>query len=221
MKNPKVAKKSATGGRVSNKPAKALTAKSAVSTKASVKTQVKPAPSKPAAKIAKALPVAKSAPTKVVAPAKVAVPAKAAAPLKATAPAKAAPVKALQPKAETTVPEGTELKLAQKVPGTKLTVKVAAKMNGAPKKPPKKTRAQKLEELGIDKSNQLAQKWSGYYRKTQEVEAKPYTMREAYEAKTPILHKLLGWGYILSNKNDRLEVLFKDGIRFLISNYKA
>ena len=45
-------------------------------------------------------------------------------------------------------------------------------------------------------------------------------MKAVFEEKTAILHKVLGWGYILSNRNDRLEVLFKDGIKYLISNYK-
>ena len=33
--------------------------------------------------------------------------------------------------------------------------------------------------------------------------------------------KVLGWGFILKNDNDRLEVLFETGIRMLISNYKS
>lgn len=70
-------------------------------------------------------------------------------------------------------------------------------------------------------SDALSQKWTSLYRKTQDVEAQPYNMKNSYEPKTPILHKLLGWGYILNNKNDRLEVLFEDGVRFLISNYKS
>lgn len=48
-----------------------------------------------------------------------------------------------------------------------------------------------------------------------------YDMKKTFEPKTAIEHKTLGWGYILENRNDRLEVLFKDGIRFLISNYKG
>lgn len=66
----------------------------------------------------------------------------------------------------------------------------------------------------------LAQKWFTLYKKAEQIEAKPYNMRNAFEEKTAILHKVLGWGYILANRNDRLEVLFKDGIKYLISNYK-
>jgi hypothetical protein len=87
-------------------------------------------------------------------------------------------------------------------------------------KKPKKPRSNKARE-NTERLTQLGQKWTLLQRKAQEQDAKPYHMRQVYEAKTAILHKLLGWGYILSNKNDRLEVLFKDGIRFLISNYKS
>lgn len=66
----------------------------------------------------------------------------------------------------------------------------------------------------------MAQKWTSLYRKSESIEAKPYNMRQAFNEKTAIVHDVLGWGYILANRNDRLEVLFKDGIRYLISNYK-
>lgn len=66
----------------------------------------------------------------------------------------------------------------------------------------------------------LSGKWSTLYKKSEQIEAKPYNMKAVFEEKTAIVHKVLGWGYILANRNDRLEVLFKDGIKYLISNYK-
>jgi hypothetical protein len=66
----------------------------------------------------------------------------------------------------------------------------------------------------------LAQKWSALFKKSEAIESKPYNMKATYAEKTAIVHKVLGWGYILANRNDRLEVLFKDGIKYLISNYK-
>lgn len=66
----------------------------------------------------------------------------------------------------------------------------------------------------------LAQKWSTLYKKAEQIESKPYNMKASFEERTAIVHKVLGWGYILANRNDRLEVLFKDGIKYLISNYK-
>jgi hypothetical protein len=66
----------------------------------------------------------------------------------------------------------------------------------------------------------LVAKWTTLYKKAEQIEAKPYNMKAIFEEKTAIVHKVLGWGYILANRNDRLEVLFKDGIKYLISNYK-
>ena len=67
----------------------------------------------------------------------------------------------------------------------------------------------------------LAQKWSSLFKKAEQIESQPYNMKGVFAEKTAIVHKVLGWGYILANRNDRLEVLFKDGIKYLISNYKA
>jgi len=67
---------------------------------------------------------------------------------------------------------------------------------------------------------QLVQKWNLLYKKADQIDVKPYSMKAVFEEKTAIMHKVLGWGYILANRNDRLEVLFKDGIKYLISNYK-
>lgn len=69
--------------------------------------------------------------------------------------------------------------------------------------------------------NKMTQKWNALYRKAKDVDAAPYSMKKTFAPKTPIVHKVLGWGYVLANRNDRLEVLFKDGIKYLISNYKA
>lgn len=98
-------------------------------------------------------------------------------------------------------------KLVQKASATKVKVE----------KPVKLTKA---AAASLEKLTQAGQKWQALYKKTQNIKPQPYNMRGLFEAKTPIIHKVLGWGYILNNKNDRLEVLFQDGVRFLISNYK-
>jgi hypothetical protein len=46
-------------------------------------------------------------------------------------------------------------------------------------------------------------------------------MSAQFEANRPIQHKVLGWGFVLNNDNDRLEVLFEQGVKMLISNYKT
>ena len=66
----------------------------------------------------------------------------------------------------------------------------------------------------------LSGKWNTLFKKADQIETNPYNMKAVFEEKTAIVHKVLGWGYILANRNDRLEVLFKDGIKYLISNYK-
>jgi hypothetical protein len=93
----------------------------------------------------------------------------------------------------------------------------------APAKPAgAKTRSRKIsvDANPGEAASALAAKWSTLYKKAEQIEAKPYNMKAVFEEKTAITHKVLGWGYILANRNDRLEVLFKDGIKYLISNYK-
>lgn len=64
-------------------------------------------------------------------------------------------------------------------------------------------------------------RWYDFAKKYGKVKPRDYKMTEQYEANTPILHKILGWGYITSNEFDRLEVVFESGKKMLISNYKA
>lgn len=86
-------------------------------------------------------------------------------------------------------------------------------------------KAQKTNETPVfltEEMSKLAKKWASLQRKaTNKGEKAPsYNMRNQYEPNTPIQHKVLGWGYILNNVNDRLEVLFEEGVKYLISNYK-
>lgn len=105
-------------------------------------------------------------------------------------------------------------------------VAVAAARPGKPEKAEKpenlKSRSRRIsvEASPNEAVSALAQKWSALFKKSEQIEAKPYNMKSVFEEKTAIVHKVLGWGYILANRNDRLEVLFKDGIKYLISNYK-
>lgn len=64
-------------------------------------------------------------------------------------------------------------------------------------------------------------KWSEVYEKYKAEKAQIYDMKAQFESNRPIQHKVLGWGWVISNENDRLEVLFKDGKRMLISNYQV
>jgi hypothetical protein len=70
------------------------------------------------------------------------------------------------------------------------------------------------------KISQAGNNWDNVHKLASKVlKAKSYKMSEKFEAKTPILHKLLGWGYILSSENNRIQVLFKEGVKTLITNY--
>lgn len=62
-------------------------------------------------------------------------------------------------------------------------------------------------------------RWLELYEKHKTEKPQSYDMRLVFEAGKALQHKVLGWGWILSNENNRLEVLFKDGKRILISNY--
>ena len=70
------------------------------------------------------------------------------------------------------------------------------------------------------KQKELVKKWDNLQKRHGKTEPKPYNMREMFEERIPINHKHLGWGFVLSNVNDRLEVLFESGVKNLISNYK-
>ncbi len=85
-------------------------------------------------------------------------------------------------------------------------------------KPKKKTAAQKKKEkLEIDANV----KWGDLFEKYKQLKPVNYSMKDVFEANQPIQHKVLGWGWVISSENDRLEVLFKDGKKILISNYKS
>lgn len=82
---------------------------------------------------------------------------------------------------------------------------------------PKKEKKVKLDKTGLSEDQV---KWHEMHEKYKGVKAPLYTISAQFEAKTPIQHKIFGWGYVLSNEYDRLEVIFEDGKRMLISNRK-
>lgn len=75
----------------------------------------------------------------------------------------------------------------------------------------KKAVARKLTQAGTNFEN--------VYKIAKSMKAKNYKMSESFEVRTPIMHKVLGWGFILSSENNRIQVLFKDGVKTLITNY--
>lgn len=80
----------------------------------------------------------------------------------------------------------------------------------------------KVKPVKVERGNLADEKakWVELNKKYGKDKALTYKMTELYPSLTPLQHKVLGWGFILTNENDRLEVLFENGIRMLISNYK-
>ena len=91
-----------------------------------------------------------------------------------------------------------------------------------PEKEKKRKRRSKADLAAEENLTKLIKKWENLHKKSaaKGLKPMPYSMKKKFDAQTPIQHKLLGWGYIMNNINDRLEVLFKDGVKYLISNYK-
>ncbi len=89
----------------------------------------------------------------------------------------------------------------------------------APKvKPERISAAQKKLDRAAAESNAH---WTDLHQKHSSEKPQVYDMRGQFEAHKPLQHKVLGWGWVMSVENDRLEVIFEDGKRMLISNYKA
>lgn len=194
----KASKKEAVAAKKAKTTKKAPVAKKAKATKAAPKSAAKPA--KKVATKAKA-PVAKAKGVKTAPAAKK---------------AKAAP----PPKVVKEKPS----KLEKVSKPSKIEEKASPKLKLVPESAPvaevevpKKEKKIKIDKTGLTEE-QI--KWHELHEKLKGVKALPYSISGQYEAKTPISHKIFGWGFILSNEYDRLEVLFEDAKRMLISNRK-
>lgn len=160
------------------------------------------------------------------------------------APAKKVAKKKAEKKVAKKVVKKTAKKVAKKAPAKKVTKKapataakkakkVTAKPESAPVvdeapvkkakpvKVPKPKKISKKQQKINEEISELIRKWAALQRKHGQVPAKEYKMTDMFEAKTPIMHKVHGWGFVMTNINDRLEVLFESGIKLLISNYKS
>lgn len=182
---------------MAKKAAKEVTSKKGAAKETGTKP-VKASAKEPAAKAAKAStkePAAK--PVKAVA--KDPVKAAAKEPVKAVAkePVEKAPKKAPKPKKDSVEASGAEVV-------------------------PKKTAKEKKQEAArVAAAIEADAKWSDYKEKHGKEKAPKYSMTAQFQPNTPLEHSKLGWGFILTNVNDRLEVLFQDGIKVLISNYNS
>jgi hypothetical protein len=86
----------------------------------------------------------------------------------------------------------------------------------------KAEKASKFKAIKVERGNAADEKakWQELNKRHGKDKAATYKMTDTFEALKPVQHKVLGWGFVLTNENDRLEVLFENGIKMLISNYK-
>lgn len=185
----------------------------------------KSAPKKKAspAKTKTAKPVKKAKPVKAAKPAPKAKPA--AKPVKPAKPVKAEkPVKALKPALMTKKGKEAVVEPAE-IPEVKRTKSVVSIIEAEPSSddPSKVEKVSKAKPVKVDRGNLADEKakWTELNKKFGRDKAITYKMTESYTSLIPLQHKVLGWGFVLTNENDRLEVLFENGIRMLISNYKS
>ncbi len=218
----KAPKKTSTSRKkVAKKTTKKKIVKKAV--KSVAKASTKKTASKPAAKkVSK--PVAKKT---AKAPAKVSKPVAKASEKATVSPVAAKPVKEVVEAQKQSLQKAAKAKQqgADAASGVKPKRK-NPKMIASPPKPKVEAEPKKKPRISIprispdDALDQLTKKWGLLQQRAKKLEVRDYNMRMEFEELTPIRHKTMGWGFILRNINDRLEVLFEDGIKYLISNYK-
>lgn len=192
--------------------------------KAAKAKSAKPVKMAKPAKPAKPIKLAKSAAKVVKAIVKVLRP----APVKAAKVAKIKPVKeAKAPKPALMTKKGKKSAPEEdiEVPEVKKTQTIVSMMETEPisEDAAKVEKISKVKPVKVDRGNVNDEKakWVELYKKYGKDKALSYKMTEKFPSLAPLQHKVLGWGFILTNENDRLEVLFENGIRMLISNYKT
>ena len=151
--------------------------------------------------MAKKKKVSKKAPTK-----KSKAPAKKAPAKKSKAPAKKAPAKKAPAK-------------KSKAPAKKAPAKKAPAKKVTSDKKPNLTKKQEVKKTLVSKEDRKA--FEAYFKKYQDLKPVSYDMKKSYQEGIALKHASFGWGFVVSSINNRLEVVFEEGRKILISNYKA
>jgi len=107
----------------------------------------------------------------------------------------------------------TKAETSKKKASKKATAEAAPKV--------KKKRMTKAEREANEEAERLKEKWNELNALSEGQPAKKYKLSEEFEPNMAIDHPKMGWGYVLSSQNNRIEVLFEEGIKVLISNYKG
>lgn len=88
----------------------------------------------------------------------------------------------------------------------------------------KRTKAEKAAAKVEAKAAQILETantdWLELHKQFKNIKPLPYSMGDEYPEKCVINHKLLGIGFVIKNINNRIDVVFKDGQKTLITNYK-
>ena len=63
-------------------------------------------------------------------------------------------------------------------------------------------------------------KWLKLQKQMAVEKAMDYKMTDDFEIKTPISHKVHGWGVVVQKRDNYIDVLFEAGLKTLIVNYK-
>lgn len=63
-------------------------------------------------------------------------------------------------------------------------------------------------------------RWLKLQKQLAEEKTIDYRMTEDFELKTPIAHKVHGWGVVMQKRDNYIDVLFEVGLKTLIVNYK-
>jgi hypothetical protein len=185
----------------------------------------KPVAAKKAAPPAKPAPKAKAAPIKAAAKPVAKVTAKSAVkPAPAPKPVAKPALMTKKGKAEIEV-EAEEVETEQAGPkdqGDMLIEKAKEEMANINSAKNAAEKNAKVKPIKIERGNAADEKakWQELFKRHGKDKAFSYKMTDSFDAMKPLQHKVLGWGFILSNENNRLEVLFENGIKMLISNYK-
>ena len=80
---------------------------------------------------------------------------------------------------------------------------------------------QKLEAERKLQAQKNEEQWQGLHTEYKKIKPTPYNMSKNFATNTVLMHKKFGWGFILSVKDNRLHVLFKEGPKNLISDFKS
>ena len=136
-------------------------------------------------------------------------------------------------KSSTKKPVATKKKLKKQTVKKQADQKLKSQKPATKKAPPKKTVDKQTKTSSTKKkrktlslaeqpglSTEESKQWEKLTAKYKDEKATAYDMTKTFKSVSVIKHKEFGLGFVVSQYNHRLKVLFKEGMKILISNYK-